>query len=302
MAKLEIASAIKDVNMYEIASKANSRVALTEDEQMITSQVDEWAREIGNTGHDRDHEIAAFVQRVITDQFENYPVEILDNMFERGSVGEGDGVEYYADPKNTLKAIEAAPGGNVERSFIDVALLKPVIKNSQVETDLSFADLRRNGWKSVALLSQFAVEALENKMFADVFNALDLAIASGADNYIDGSASATVTQALIDQLSLYVHDVGENGGQIVALSKYIQQISKLNGYASYLSDGAKDQLWRTGDIGMYDGIPLYRVATFRYLNNDGVTPLIKDKRVFGIAGKVGRLDLIGDQHTYEVED
>ena len=301
MAKLEIASAIKDVNMYELASKSNARVELEEDEKAIASQVNEWAKEIGETGHDKDHQISAFVQRVITDQFENYPVAILDQIFDRGSVGEDEGIEYARNPKNTLKAVEAAQGGNVERSFLDISKLVPTIKNLQIETDLSFADLRRNGWKTISLLSEYAVEALQNKMFANVFDTLDDAIASGAANYIDGSAATLPTQALMDQLSLYIHDFNE-GGSIVALSKYIQAISKLNGYASYLSDDMKNQLWRTGDIGMYDGLPLQRIATFKYLNGDGRTHLIKDKRIYGIVGKIGNLDMIGDQHTYQVED
>lgn len=301
MAKFEIASTIKDVNVYELASKANHRIALDEDEKAIAAQINEWGREIGETGNDKDHQIAAFVQRVITDQFENYPVEILDQIFDRGSVGEDEGTEYYTQPKNTLKAVEAAQGGNVERSFIDIAKLKPTIKNLQIETDISYADLRRNSWKSISLLSEYAVEALQNKMFAGVFDTVDQAIASGAPNYIDGSASAKPTQALMDQLSLYVHDFNE-GGSIIALSKYIQAISKLTGYEAYLSDDMKNQLWRTGDIGMYDGLLLNRVATNRYLNGDGATHLLKDKRIFGIAGKIGTLDMIGDQHTFEVSD
>ena len=164
MAKLEIASAIKDVNMYELASKSNARIVLDEEEKAIAAQVDEWAKEIGNTGYDKDHQIAAFVQRVVTDQYENYPLPILDQIFDRGAVGEDEGIEYIRNPKNTLKAVEAAQGGNVERSFLDIEKLTPVIKNLQVETDLSYADLRRNGWKTISLLSEYAVEALNNKM------------------------------------------------------------------------------------------------------------------------------------------
>ena len=301
MAKLEIASAIKDVNMYELASKSNARIVLDEEEKAIAAQVDEWAKEIGNTGYDKDHQIAAFVQRVVTDQYENYPLPILDQIFDRGAVGEDEGIEYIRNPKNTLKAVEAAQGGNVERSFLDIEKLTPVIKNLQVETDLSYADLRRNGWKTISLLSEYAVEALNNKMFAQVFDAVDAAITDGAPNYINGSSTTKPTQALMDQLSLYIHDWNE-GGSIIALSKYIQNISKLSGYESYLSEDMKNQLWRTGDIGMYDGLLLQRVATYRYLNGDGVTPLIKDKRIFGVAGKIGNLDMIGDQHTYEVSD
>ena len=35
-------------------------------------------------------------------------------------------------PKNTLVAYPAAPGGNVDRSFLDISVLQPVWKNRQV--------------------------------------------------------------------------------------------------------------------------------------------------------------------------
>jgi len=208
---------------------------------------------------------------------------------------------YYTEPKNTLRAIEAAPGGNVERSFLDISAVTPTYKNLQVETDISYADLRRNGWKSVARLSQYALDVLNNTMFKNIFDAIDAAITSG-DNYIDLTSSDTVTTTGADKLALYIHDMNEAGGAIVGLSKYMQQMSKLTGYASFYSEDMKNTLYRTGELPTYDGIPLYRVATYKYLNNDGATNLIKDKRVYGVAGKIGAIDMVGDVRTYETMD
>lgn len=163
---------------------------------------------------------------------------------------------------------------------------------------MSFVDIRRNGWKSVAILTDYAMEALRNAMFYDIFAALDSAIQLGAANYIT-NASQTLLPAAMDELALYVNDYAQPDSYIVALSKYIQQASKFPGFAS---DGMKDEVYRTGFLGKYDGIPMRRVSSHATLNSDGTTLLIPDKRVFGVSGKVGALDMRGDVHVYESSD
>ena len=295
---IDIAEMIENTNMMELASKTANQAVLNDDEREVVAQLDEWAREIGKTGHDKDHEIAAFVEKTINTEIVNYPDELLDDIFDRGSIGEFDDYHARTEPKNTLRAIEAAKGGNVDRSYIDFTALTPSWKNRQVETGLSFVDLRKNGWKSVALLTDFAMDALRNAMFYDIFSAVDTAVASGNPNYI-ANASTTLLQASMDELALYVNDLAQSNAYIIALSKYIQQASKLTGFAS---DGMKDEVYRTGFLGKYDGIPMRRVSSHATLNNDGTTLLLPDKRVFGIAGKIGSLDMRGDVHVYQSED
>ena len=163
---------------------------------------------------------------------------------------------------------------------------------------MSFVDIRRNGWKTVATLTDYAMDALKNALFADVFGALDSAITLGADNYI-ANASQTLLPASMDALALYINDLGQPNAYIIALSKYIQQASKFTGFAS---DGMKDEVYNNGFLGKYDGIPMRRVSSHATVNNDGSTLLIPDKRVFGIAGKIGALDMRGDVHVYQSED
>lgn len=294
----EIAEAIKATNMYELATKTLRKVQLDSAEKEIVATLDKWAREIGKTGHDKNHEIAAFVQRVVEEEFDQSYAEILDRIFDRGSVGEFDVYEAYRMPKNTLKAIEAAQGGNVDRSFLDISMMTPVYRNLQVESDISFADLRRNGWKTVALISEYAVEALQNAMFADIFGRIDAGIASGAANYIT-EATTKVTAASADALALYLLDLNKGDSVIVGLSKYIQQMSKLTGFDS---DAMRNEVHTNGFLGVYDSIPMLPVSSTNTLNNDGITKLIPDNRVFGVAGKIGTLDMKGDVHTYEEED
>lgn len=129
---IDIAEMIEKTNMMELASKTANQVALSDEERDVAAQLDEWAREIGKTGHDKDHEIAAFIEKTINTEIINAPEELLDGAFDRGSVGEFDDYIARTEPKNTLRAIECAKGGNVDRSYVDFKVLTPQWRNRQV--------------------------------------------------------------------------------------------------------------------------------------------------------------------------
>lgn len=292
MAEYEFAELAKDVDMYGLALKTNRNMTLTATEKEAQQELDRYFKEVGSRGVDANCEIAAFTQEVINEEIYNTPDELLDMLFEQGDVGEFDDYELYTEPKNTLVAYEAAQGGNVERSFLDISLLKPTWKNRQIETDITFAELERGGWKSVSKISEFAVAAFKNALFKDVFDVIDAAIANGAENCIV-IGGATPTQAAIDEAALYIQDRTDNG-LFIARSKYIQAISKMNGF---VSEDMMNEINRTGRLGTYDGVSLMPISSAKKLG-DG-SHLIMDKRIFGIAGKIGKLNMKGSVKTYQ---
>lgn len=293
MSKFDIAEVIKDTSMYELACKTMQNIEMSEAERTLVSELDSHFKKIGETGHDRDHEIAAFIQKVVNEEVYNTPDELLDRLFDSEAIGADDDFEAITDAKNALIAHEAAEGGNVPKSYLDISVCTPKWVNRQIETEISYADLRKNGWKSVAKLTEYAVAALKNTRFRDIFADIDDAITSGADNYITVGGAA-VTQAAADALALRVNDYDEGNGVIVGYAKYIQQISKLNGFAS---ETMKDEVHRTGRLGSYDGVDLVPISSVRKLG-DG-SGLFTDKRVYGIAGKIGTLAQKGEMNVYE---
>ena len=125
--RVEIAEIMnKPGTMFDVAEKVEYKRSLTAEEKEVYEISDAWAREIGKTGNDKDHEIAAFVNKVVNEEIYNAPDELLDAMFDRGSIGEFDDEEFTKTPKNTLEAIEAAKGGTVDRSYIDFSAVKPI--------------------------------------------------------------------------------------------------------------------------------------------------------------------------------
>ena len=291
MAFTEIAELVKANNMYEIACKTSRDLAMSEDEKTIASGLDTYFKKVGETGNDSQQEIAAFVKKVVNEELYEAPDELLDAIFDRDDIGEFDDLDLLVEPKNTLIAYAAAKEGNVPRSYIDARFLTPTWANKQVETELKMAELRRNGWKSVAKLTEFAVQALKNSMFKDIFTAIDNAITTGS-NYLLVSGSA-VTQAAMDAMALYVNDRSDNG-YIVSLSKYIQQASKLTGY---LSQEMLNEIHRTGRMGVFDGVSLVPISSAAKLGDNSL--LIPDKRMFGIAAKIGVLSMKGEVRVLE---
>ena len=128
---MAINSEIKDIMnkkgvLFEVAEKVEYKRDLNSEEKEIAEITDSWAREIGETGKDPECTIAEFINRTVSEEVYNAPDELLDQIFERGSIGEFDDYEGHKDPKNTLVAHEAAKGGTVDRSYIDISVLKPI--------------------------------------------------------------------------------------------------------------------------------------------------------------------------------
>lgn len=298
MLRTEIAELMdKKSVMYDVAQKVDYKLNLTAEEKEIAEICDAWARDIGERGVDNDHEIAAYIKRTVTEEVYNAPDELLDRMFDRGSIGEFDDTESQKEAKNTLVAYEAAKGGNVDKSWIDFSALTPTWKNRQVETDLSYVDLRKNGFKSVAKLTTFGKEALYNAMFHDIFGVVDAAI-TGGEQLIDASGTVPTITAM-DALELYLTD-RDPGAIAVCLTKYAQAIGRMTNFYQYMSDAMKDNFNRYGLVESYGRMGIASISAAHKQGNGDL--LIPDKRIFGIAGKVGTLDMKGDLHVYETLD
>ena len=93
-------------------------------------------------------------------------------------------------------------------------------------------------------------------------------VSLGAENFITVGGAA-MTQAAADALALYVNDRADGDGVIVGKSAYIQQMSKLNGFAS---DEMKNEVHRTGRLGSYDGCEMFPISSAKKLGDGSVFP------------------------------
>ena len=301
--KIEIAEIMeKNGQMYDWAEKVNRGASLTAEETEISQVVDAWAKEIGTKGKDSDNEIAEFIIKTITDPVYSKPDALIEKMFDSDSIGEFDDYIINKTPKNTLVAYDAAKGGNVFKSYIDTSALTPTWKHAQVETEISYAQLRRGGFKNIANMAVFAKEALDNKKIKDVFSALDTAIAGGNQVFAVTGGESALTKAILDKLSLYVLDHLADGdeGIMFGLNKYAQAIANMSGYTSYMSDKMKDDYNRYGLVKEYGGCLIGGFSGARKAADGEL--LVPDKRIFGIAGKIGNICDRGELRVYETLD
>lgn len=291
----EINELMKDNGiLFEVAEKVEYKRDLTADEKEVAEISDAWAKEIGKTGKDPDCTIAEFINRTVNEALYNSPDELLDQIFDRGTVGEFDDVEGHKTQKNTLVAHEAAKGGTVDRSYIDISVLTPTWKNRQIETDISYTDLRKNGFKSIATLTTFMKEAAQNALFYDALAMADMAV-TGGEQLIAVSGTTPTLEAM-DALSLYLNDRGDDN-VIITLNKYAQAIRRMPNFAQYLSTDMKNDFNRYGLVKTYDGISVAGISGARKTGLG--TLLLPDKRIYGIANKIGTLDMKGESHTYQ---
>lgn len=296
---MAITSEIKDIMskegvLFDVAEKVEYKRQLNAEEKEIAEISDQWAKEIGKTAKDPECTIAEFINRTVNEEIYNAPDELLDQIFDRGSIGEFDDVEGHKDPKNTLVAHEAAKGGTVDRSYIDISVLKPTWKNRQVETDLSYVDLRRNGFKSIATLATFMKEACQNALFFDALSMADNAVTGGEQ--VIAVSGATPTLEAMDKMSLYLNDRGSDN-VIITLNKYAQAIRRMSNFSQYMSDAMKDDFNRYGLVKTYDGIAIAGISGAKKTGTGSL--LLPEKRIYGISDKIGNLDMKGEIHTYQ---
>lgn len=263
---IEVAELMKQLGrVYEVAEKTQYNRAMDAEDKEIAEVVGAHVEELIDKG-DPNKEIAQFVNRTVTDELYGAPDELLDSMFERGNVGEFDDYEAGRTVKNTLKAYDAAKGGNVPKSYLHYETIKPVWRNKQIEADLSYVEVRRNAWKSVATLTTFMTEALKNQMFYDIFSMVDDAI-TGGEQKIDAQGKEPTMQDM-DALALYLNEYADGGNPFtVSLMKYCAKMRRMTGYAEYLSDAAKDEFNRYGLVKTYDGVAITCISSAKKLGD-----------------------------------
>lgn len=296
----EVASALQEKNIIEVSERAKNNQLDAGDKEMI-EVLDAFAKEIGTSGRspENNYLVSELIRHTVEPLVFQPESSILSDVFNMGSIGEFDEAIYTGLPKNTLKAYEATRGGNVPKSYVDPTVFKPVKHKLQVETELNYSDLRRNGWKSIAKMTELTRETFEQEMFYILFAGIDAALdAVEGDQSVD--AGSALTQANAEVFARYLRDMSEGNPFMVGLSKYIDPIARMQGYEHYLSSELKNELNRLGRLAMFDGVKLTSIPTARKTAK-GMT-LIPDKRIFGIAGVIGDAQMRGEMRFYETYD
>lgn len=296
----EIAEKITDKDVtLQWATKVVEGLELSAEEVEISKFMDKLAKEIGNTNNDPEHIISQLVKKTIEPDVYDPDDGLLSSMFNMGNIGEFDEKTYEVLPKDTIKVYDAVRGGNVYKSFLDVGLVNPTTVKLQAETEIKMSDLRRNGYKSIANLILNAQKALDNEKYFRVLQAIDIALAGGTtEQTIKITGQKPLMEGMTD-FAIYLNDRGENAF-MVGLSKYTTRLTTIDGFAPYMSEEMKNEFYRTGALGLFEGVRVNGFSSDRK-TGDGRT-LIPDNRLLGVTGKIGDLDMKGDLRILQEEN
>lgn len=296
----ELAS-VDGTRMLEWAKNVNRQAKelsfqLSEDDKMISKNLDVWAKEIGE-GKRPARELSAYLQKVIQPEVYDAPQDLLNRFFmDNPTIGEFDDWTIDKAPKNTLQAYESAKSGNVDKSYIDFEKITPVTKHLQVETELKMADLRKGGFKTVAKMVEFAVNELRNKMFFLMFETIDSTIVAGAQTASD---TTTVSETSMDKMAKYLRGYTDDATSISSSSR-AYEISKLASAVDFYSEAMKNQLNTNGIVSFYNGVSVAEIKASQETGNG--EKLINANRVYGIGGQIGEKALKGALRVLPTED
>lgn len=295
---IELSQVMKEKGrMFDWSDRVVKNLELSEEDIAISNAVDAFAKKIGETGV-ASIELSQYLTKVVEPEVYNAPSELLDLMFEMDSLGEFDDVGIFTNPVNRLNAQEsAARTGNVDKSYIDFTKGTKESVHLQIDTEIKMSDLRQNGFKSIALLTQYATEALNNKKFYSIFNKVDSLITSPSAQGFEVTGALTVTA--MDDFSGYLLDNGVNP-LIVGLSTDLRGIKNMAGYDKFLSENMKDALNMGAVLKMYDGVPLAQISAGKKLA-DG-SNLLTAKKLFGFADKIGQYYTRGSLRVLQTPD
>ena len=296
----EVAEALQETNIIELSEKARMN-NLDSAEKEAIDVLDNFAREIGNAGASKENNVllSELIKKTVEPLLFQPDQSVLYNIFDMGTVGEFDESRFTGVPKNTITVHDAVRGGNVPMSYVDPTVFATKKVALQAETEINYADLRRNGWKSIAKMTELARESFEQELFYRLFAGIDAVLDPiEGDQDIDTGSALTVASA--EAHARYLRDMSEGNPFMIGLSKYIDGMARMQGYETHLSDELKNELNRVGRLAMFDGVALSSVPTARKTANGSA--LLPDKRIFGIAGQIGEANLRGDLRVYETYD
>ena len=286
----------KDGTMLDWAAKVAYQNVLSAEEKEISECIDAWARELGKTGFDKDHEISQMVRKALTRESVMAPSEVISMIFDELSIGEADDWRGEKAPKNTIQVVENGLGANVDASFVDHTKIVPTWHKLQARTYVTLADLRNNGYKTIANLLSNIRDALENQKIVKMLNAVDTAITK---SITESGTAPTATSA--DALAVYLHDVSDGAEcSFVTKNAYATAISVLDGARSMATDSQKNQFNKTGIVEYYAGCRLFGLSGTKKTGAGDL--IIPDKRVFGFAGKIGNAITRGENIVLQDTD
>lgn len=193
-----------------------------------------------------------------------YNDDIIGLIADVETFGEGEEVKYHI-----LKGLIAyihEPGSFAPRSVLTKTEVVLPTQLVSVSTELDIGQLRSGRYGTINDLRRRASEALLGRRNKLLWETTHGAVTSETSNgnyaTFASTATAATKRAALDAALTYVHDNNTKGPKAI-IGRYttLDWLPDLG--VSYWSDRMLDEINRTGFVGTYKGVPVYRLMSYK---------------------------------------
>ena len=240
-------------------------------------------------------ELAQLITEQIEEEMEAYDIRPL--LFGEVKPRElNEKVEYKR--KGKFRAYRITRGGYVPKSEIFHNTVTAVPEEFAVRPACHLDQLETGRISSVQELRQGAIDAVLTEYANYFYEVLDTVAAdrgTPADASDDGYAevNSAVDKATLDAMLYWASEKGTP--VIVGTHQSLAPIMDFEGH----TDGMKEEIQRTGSLGMYRGARIVKLEQFTDADEN---PVIKSDRIFVFTESVGHVDDFGEMRVREIVD
>jgi len=252
----------------------------------------ELSKRIANMAKTRQgmSELAQLITENLEDEMKAYDLRPL--LFETKQRQENETVEYRR--KGKFRAYRITRGGYVPKSEIFQDVVTAQAEEFAVRPACHLDQIEHGRIGSVNDLITGAQEALLTEYARYFYAILEEAVRdnTSANNYAE--VTGEVDKATLDRMIHWAAGLG-NGVSVVGTHQSLAPVLDFAGH----TDAMRDEIQRTGDLGLYRGAQLVKLEQF--LDTDD-TDVIKQDTIFIVTRKVGYVDDFGPMRSREKVD
>jgi len=210
------------------------------------------------------HAIATkIVEMVVSDVYQQ---DVINRLADVERFGPGEELQFHVLDEVLAYVIE--PGGYLPRSTMTKTSVTLPRHRVGVSVELDIDQLSSGRYGTVNDIRRKIGEALLGARNGLVWDTLFASVVSGDSNYatFSSSASADTKKTALDTAISYVHD-NTNNGPIAIAGRWsaLDWIEQIDG-SKWFSDNARDAVLNDGFLGVYKGVPIVRMRSYKDRN------------------------------------
>lgn len=200
-------------------------------------------------------------------------------------------VDYVEEDLRGGRAYWQGKGGQILSDIIRYERTQMPREEMVSALDFHADEIALDFWGTFDKLRGQAQEKLRQLPVTRLVELIQAAIATGGSGqaYYGSFAKSTLTDAQVD--SILDEVIAKAKGQVTILGTKAP-IKALSKVGMEFGDNIKEQVFRTGQIGVYQGVPVVEVENFEDFAGNFVLP---DDELWIVGKNAGRLTFYGDQ-------